>query len=262
MNAETAVQKIKGKIAGIDSLRARERFSSEFKKWYRDTTVLLQRIFGEDAHQVTDFTSIDFVYRGLRALGDPTPLEGRYRDALKECAAILTSIYEEIEEFGVETKAAAGANPITSIELLLARFHSVARQLRQRHLNRETLDLDDEYDVQDLLHCLLQIFFRDIRSEEWTPSYAGNASRMDFLLHQEAIVIETKMTRKGMTAKEIVDQLIIDIARYREHPGCKMLVCFVYDPEGYIGNAAAVVSDLENESAGLPVRVFVQPQNG
>ena len=42
--------------------------------------------------------------------------------------------------------------------------------------------MEDEYDVQDLFHALLTIYFEDIRKEEWSPSYAGGASRMDFLL--------------------------------------------------------------------------------
>ena len=85
--------------------------------------------------------------------------------------------------------------------------------------------MKDEYDVQDLLHALLRIFFKDIRPEEWVPSYAGSSSRMDFLLHQEEIVIEVKMTRDGLKQKELVDQLLIDIARYEKHPGCKTLIC-------------------------------------
>ena len=157
-------------------------------------------------------------------------------------------------------ETAASANPLAAIERLLNRLHTVARQLRQRHSNREALDLKDEYDVQDLLHSLLRIFFQDIRPEEWTPSYAGNSSWMDFLLHCEEIVIEAKMTRKNLADKEVVDQLVVDIARYREHPRCKTLVCFVYDPDGYIRNPAAIVSDLE-KSGDLAVRVFIKPES-
>jgi REase_DpnII-MboI len=111
------------------------------------------------------------------------------------------------------------------------------------------------------LHALLRIYFKDIRPEEWTPSYAGNASRMDFLLHAEETVVEAKMTRKGLSGRDLVDELIVDLARYKEHPRCKMLVCFVYDPGGYIGNAAAIVGDLQKDSGDIKVRVFVYPDN-
>ena len=97
---------------------------------------------------------------------------------------------------------------------LFSRFHSVARQLRNRYAGRPTIDVEDEYDVQDLFHALLMIEFEDIRPEEWVPSYAGSSSRIDFLLKQEKIVVEIKKTRKGLGAKEVGEQLIIDIKKY------------------------------------------------
>lgn len=81
---------------------------------------------------------------------------------------------------------------------LLSNFHKVAKQLQRRHSNRSTLKIMDEYDVQDLLHSLLKIHFGDIRVEEWTPSYAGKSSRMDFILKDLGIIVEVKKTRKGL----------------------------------------------------------------
>src|SRR6266404_4607097 len=66
-----------------------------------------------------------------------------------------------------------------AIELLCSRFHSVAVQLRRRHAHRPTLEVSDEYDVQDLLRSLLSLFFDGIRPEEWAPSYAGKSARME-----------------------------------------------------------------------------------
>jgi len=53
---------------------------------------------------------------------------------------------------------------------------------------------------------LLKIYFDDIRTEEWTPSRAGKASRMDFLLKKEKCVIEVKKTRKTLKGKEVGDE--------------------------------------------------------
>jgi REase_DpnII-MboI len=75
----------------------------------------------------------------------------------------------------------SGAKGRDVIFMLAERFHGVVRQLRERHDSRPTLAVADEYDVQDLFHALLSIYFDDIRAEEWAPSYAGGASRMDFL---------------------------------------------------------------------------------
>ncbi len=113
--------------------------------------------------------------------------------------------------------------------------------------------------MQDLFHALLRLFFDDIRDEEWTPSYAGGHSRIDFLLKAEQIVIEIKMTRQGLKAKEVSDQLIIDIGRYRAHPDCKVLIAFVYDPELYINNPKGVEHDLSRLTDGMLVKVIIAP---
>ncbi|MVW56824.1 hypothetical protein GO590_13880 [Sphingomonas sp. MAH-6] len=140
------------------------------------------------------------------------------------------------------------------------RFHRVARQLRDRHGGRDTLTIGDEYDVQDLLHALLSMHFDDIREEEWSPSYAGSGSRVDFLLKAEQIVIEVKKTRQSMKRGELGEQLIVDRARYAEHPDCKTLVCFVYDPEGIVGNPAGMERDLEKHEGAMRVRVIIAPK--
>jgi hypothetical protein len=150
--------------------------------------------------------------------------------------------------------------PLEELQRVFFKFHSIARKLRQRYNGRETLDVSDEYDVQDLLSALLTLYFDDIRSEEWTPSYAGKSARMDFLLKKERIVVETKMTRKGLADKEIGDQLIIDIERYKEHPDCDTLICFIYDPDGRITNSHALREDLQSQSRDdLKVFIVVQP---
>ena len=76
---------------------------------------------------------------------------------------------------------------LDKVVLILNRFHRIARQLHHRYEDREALFINDEYDVQDLLHALLLMFFDDIRPEEYSPSYAGRSSRVDFLLKNEKI---------------------------------------------------------------------------
>lgn len=149
---------------------------------------------------------------------------------------------------------------LDSLDRIVLKFHAVAVQLRSRHSERATLDIDDEYDVQDLMHALLRLYFDDIRPEEWVPSYAGASSRTDFLLPQIDTVIETKKTRAGLNAKTIGEQLIIDVARYKRHPQCRRLVCFVYDPEGRVANPSGIESDLNSGNHGIDVRVFILPK--
>src|ERR1051325_6410805 len=147
--------------------------------------------------------------------------------------------------------------PIELLNLLCSRFHAVARQLTKRHDNRDTLIVKDEYDVQDLLHALLKIYFKDVRPEDPSPKRAGMASRTDFVLKMEQIVVEVKMTRDTLTERELAKQLIIDIELYRSHPDCKLLYCFVYDPSEHISNPVGLENDLSRMEGNLTVKVFV-----
>ncbi len=172
----------------------------------------------------------------------------------------LKSLLEEEKEISISCENRSKKQSVDSIHQisnLFDRFHIICRQLRKRHNSRKTLDIQDEYDVQDLIHALLYIYFDDIRAEEWTPSYAGRCSRQDFLLKKENIVIEIKKTRDGLTDREVGEQLIVDIERYKSHPNCKTLFCFVYDPNERISNPRGLENDLTRETDGLNVITII-----
>jgi hypothetical protein len=148
---------------------------------------------------------------------------------------------------------------VALVVALCRRFHQFARQIQVRHAGRSTMAFDDEYDVQDAMHAILRFHFTDVRSEEWTPSYGGRATRMDFLLRPEEVVIEVKMTRRGLSQREVISQLTEDKERYRSHPNCRALVCFVYDPTGVCDNPAALESDVSVRDGDFRVEVVVAP---
>ena len=147
---------------------------------------------------------------------------------------------------------------ISVIEQISVRFNEVIKQLRHRHEDRPTLDVADEYDVQDLLHSLLLVHFDDIRAEECAPSTAGAKPRMDLILKAHRIVIETKMVRKGLTDRKLTEELLIDLGSYPAHPDCGHLVMFIFDPNECIRNPAAL-RDIENRGS-VPVKVLISPR--
>lgn len=160
--------------------------------------------------------------------------------------------------------AALPAKPTTVEELLEVVVRGLRRAmhpLTHRRKGVQPLSFGNEYDVQDLLHAMLRPWIGDIRPEEFTPSYAGSSTRMDFLLPTHALVIETKIVRDRTHAKKIGDELIIDIEHYRRHPECKNLWCVVYDPEHLITNAPGMKADLEGKRSSkdgdVVVKVFV-----
>lgn len=202
------------------------------------------------------FEDIGLVEDAKHKSFSPGLVTGEQDAKLREISAIADKLLSRLRQTTNEK-----VQPLAILENIFNRFHQVARQLRNRHDSRETFDVKDEYDVQDLIHALLKMYFDDIRPEEWTPSYAGSSSRMDFLLKSERLVIEVKKTRDKLRDKDVGEQLIVDIARYRAHPDCKTLVCFVYDPDGFISNPTGLENDLSKlTNDELKISVYVAPK--
>lgn len=236
--------------------------SQDFKKWHRDTEVAIERIFGEGTRHSQDFEDISYFLGFFTNNTSDTAFEEAYQRGVNTAITVIESFIDEIGEYweeGIDEPVRAELGAIEKVTVLISRFHQVARQLRSRHSDRSTIEIEDEYDVQDLFHSLLKLYFEDIRSEEYTPSYGGSASRVDFLLKQDQVVIEIKKTRKGLGAKEVGEQLIVDAQRYQSHPNCGQLICFVYDPEGRVANPRGIENDLTGEVNGIPVTVFIRP---
>jgi DpnII restriction endonuclease len=181
-----------------------------------------------------------------------------YTGSVKSGIGILESLKEDIEA-GQIGPDETGPNPVQLIGTICERFHLIARQLRSRHDNRATIDVQDEYDARicSTGSCTFISMTSALRSGP--PSYAGKCSRIDFLLKQEQIVIEIKKTRAGLGAKEVGSQLIEDIARYESHPDCQTLVCFVYDPDGRISNPRGIENDLRKSDSNPRVEVLIRP---
>jgi len=156
--------------------------------------------------------------------------------------------------------AQAGLGPVELVKVVCGRFHAVVRQLRLRGEYRATLQVEDEVDAQDLLHALLRVQFNNIDTDEWTPSYSSGAPRTTLLLNECRLAVIVKKTRPGLTAKDLTDQLRIDAARYRFHGRCTTLLCFMYDPDGRIGNPEGLEASLTSVNDSFVVDVLVSPK--
>jgi hypothetical protein len=186
--------------------------------------------------------------------------EMSHENNLNKLEGIINAIEEEIKIGTINDYDDKKDKDVENIiDNIFNNFHSCSRQARNRYKNRPTIDVQDEYDVQDLLHIFLKLHFSDIRPEEYTPNYAGQSARMDFLIKEYNVVIETKKTRDTLRDKEIGSQLIEDIERYKNHPNCHKLYCFVYDPEGLIGNPKGLENDLSGTKDHISVKVVIKP---
>ena len=243
-------------------LRDVEKFSPEFKKWKRDTEIAIERIFPLGSRNIKDFGKINYLPSAFSIGTHDSKFQHAYVRGLDDADAILASMIDEIKDYSAdELNEAPEADSLNIVERICLRFHAAACQLSSRHAGRPTIEIEDEYDVQDLFHGFLRLHFDDVRAEEWTPSYAGSSSRVDFLLKNEGIVVETKKTRASLSAGKLGEELIVDRTKYDVHPHCRTLVCFVYDPERHIGNPVGLESDLETHSGDLKVRVIIAPKS-
>lgn len=151
-------------------------------------------------------------------------------------------------------------DPVAALRKICSRFHLVARQLRLRRDYRATLEVEDEYDVQDLLYALLRLEFEEVGSEDWCPGYGDGGSRTSYLLHKERVVIVSKKTKTGMTSRDLMEQVKADSSHYSGRSDCRTLVCFIYDPEGRIGNPRGLESDLTIVGDTLTLEVIIAPK--
>jgi hypothetical protein len=142
--------------------------------------------------------------------------------------------------------------------VLLKGLRRAMHPLTHRRKGAQALSFSTEYDVQDLLHALLRPWVADIRPEEFTPSYAGSSTRMDFLLPKHKTVIELKFVRDRNHAKKIGDELIIDIDHYQRHPDCDHLWCVVFDQDHLMTNAEGFKTDLGGQRSTKDGKVHVK----
>lgn len=149
---------------------------------------------------------------------------------------------------------------LDTLRRMCARFHLVARQLRLRKEYRPTLEITDEYDLQDLFYALLRLQFDEVGTEEWTPPYANGALRTSYLLDWEKTVVVVKQTRSGLTSRDIAEQIATDKAHYSGRPNGATLLCFIYDPDGRVGNPRGLEADLSTVGDMYRVEVIVAPK--
>ncbi len=260
MKPELAITILTGLIQEADQVK---REFNKFDGWLAKCRSVLISSVGRQSEHLSSLAAVNYNFFGVCQLGDPTPHHRAFLDGIDTAKEVLQSCIWEIETLGFPNESNIDpqqASAVAQVENLCRKFHAFARQLGIRHAQRTPLEIKDEYDVQDLLHALLRLHFNDIREEEWTPSYAGKSARTDFLLKSEQIVIEVKKTRDGLDRKKVGDELIIDIARYRSHPDCKTLICFVYDPEHRITNPVGLENDLAKQADAISVHIVIAPQ--
>lgn len=119
----------------------------------------------------------------------------------------------------------------TALRVLNNFSNSIKRVTSDRYNNRKGIEINDEYDVQDMLFVLLKGFFQDLEREDPVPKLAGKSSRIDLNIRSQGIMIEVKMIKENdKDHKKFIEELKLDIINYAEWKELKHLILFTYDP--------------------------------
>lgn len=257
MNKVKAIEFINSQLDAIPALKTVQESDMTYRTWKENTISIVKSLFGEDS------SNYKRIYRHFYPVFWASGMDEHalYINRLDRISSLLNGMITEIDMLDDnDDNSVTDSMAIDIVANICNRFPKVVRQLKQRHAGRSTICINDEYDVQDLFHALLQLHFENIEAEAQAPNHAGGASRIDFLLNSEQIGIEIKHTREGLTAKKLGEELIVDIERYQSHPNCKTLICFVYDPEYRISNPLGIENHLTRETELLKVITIITPK--
>lgn len=121
----------------------------------------------------------------------------------------------------------------TIVKQVLFEFGNAVKKItRNRRKGHKEFEIDDEYDVQDLLYIMLKPLFPKMIDEEPTPKVGSKYNKIDLIIREEGLMIEVKMIKESDTdEKKFVEQLKNDIQSYYRYGFLKDLLIFVYDPQ-------------------------------
>ena len=143
----------------------------------------------------------------------------------------LQILLEDIESILLQIKFVNKSAEETVRHVLNNFSNAIQKIINGRRLNHPDFNIEDEYDVQDILYVILKSIFPKIRDEDPIPKVGGKSTKIDLILREEKILIEVKMIKvKDSNETHFIEQLKIDFESYHQCKWMKKLFCFVYDP--------------------------------
>lgn len=246
MAALQADEDVEPALETIRSLR------SDYRAWYARSLRLLP---AELAKQFAEQRDGGMFSTGIaKYLDDPRELSvlqgddgsfplGRWQHPVSQVRGRLEKQRTLLLEASPDTTAPEQA--AAEIGAMLRRIPEMLAVIQRRRPDWALAEeINDEADLQVVVEAVLRMVFDDVRPEDYVPSRGAGNSRVDFVLPEVSVVIETKMTRSSLTSKKLGEELLIDAGRYPRHPDCEAIVAFVYDPERRIDNPRGVERDL------------------
>ncbi|GEM_PF-4421347 len=139
-------------------------------------------------------------------------------------------------------------NVLPNLNLLigiLSVFPDAVSRMKYRRKGKSTFEINDEYDVQDILYLMLKGAFSTLQYEDPTSKDGPSSTRADFVIRDLNTYIEAKYISTKGREKEIHDECMLDIQKYGSQPDCFKIVFFIYDPNKCIDNQFSFRASLE-----------------
>lgn len=130
-------------------------------------------------------------------------------------------------------------NVLPNLNLLISvlnTFSEAVSRLRYRRKGKNAVNIDDEYDVQDILYVMMKGPFSTLQYEDPTQKEGPVSAKADFVISDINTYIEAKYIGKKGEEKSVFDECLTDIQKYGSQPDCFKIVFFVYDPNKCIDN--------------------------
>lgn len=109
--------------------------------------------------------------------------------------------------------------------------NAIQKIIKNRRKDHSNFEIEDEYDVQDILYVILKSVFPNLRDEDAIGKVGGKTTKIDLIIREERILVEVKMIKeKDSNETHFIEQLKVDFESYHECKWLRKLFCFVYDP--------------------------------
>lgn len=144
----------------------------------------------------------------------------------------LLILLEDIEKKLLQVKYINKSAEDTVRQILNNFSNAIKKITTNRRVSHEPFTIADEYDVQDILYVILKPIFPNLKEEDPIPKVGGKSTKIDLILREENILIETKMIKSSdKNERNFIEELKVDIESYHSCQWLKTLFFFVYDPQ-------------------------------
>ncbi|UJP64888.1 PD-(D/E)XK nuclease domain-containing protein [Mongoliitalea daihaiensis] len=109
--------------------------------------------------------------------------------------------------------------------------NAIQKIITNRRKDHPNFEIEDEYDVQDILYVILKSVFPNLRDEDAIAKVGAKTTKIDLIIREEKILVEVKMIKaKESNETHFIEELKVDFESYHECKWLRKLFCFVYDP--------------------------------